>query len=313
MAEDGDGEFAFDLNEPPLEHGNEHVMALVEVNHRRKERHDRRSEKTIVLSYHFFGIILPGSELTFALLVKHLEHNASGGGGVDRERARPVSATQATRAGLASTMQAAAVASATRAAAASVTRARPASATQAAAASMSGEVERRAACLHATLKELNEANAGVLRINCGSGYRIDKGNSSGSLVNSCEDGGQEWQICVPSYLYTALNVGLHREVRTCIISNSVLLKICTLHTMNTIIYGHFTDVGYHSAKLVIFHSQYHDGSTCMYNGIMAKGMMGFASFSSCGKHKHITHIANKQLPEHSNTHKKNHYINMIKQ
>lgn len=136
---------------------------------------------------------------------------------------------------------------------------------------------------------------------------------SGSLVNSCEDGGQEWQICVPSYLYTALNVGLHREVRTCIISNSVLLKICTLHTMNTIIYGHFTDVGYHSAKLVIFHSQYHDGSTCMYNGIMAKGMMGFASFSSCGKHKHITHIANKQLPEHSNTHKKNHYINMIKQ
>uniref|UniRef100_I1QS90 Uncharacterized protein n=1 Tax=Oryza glaberrima TaxID=4538 RepID=I1QS90_ORYGL len=40
-----------------------------------------------------------------------------------------------------------------------------------------GEVERRAACLHATLKELNEASAGVLRINCGSGYRIDEGNS----------------------------------------------------------------------------------------------------------------------------------------
>ncbi|KAF2937662.1 hypothetical protein DAI22_03g065600 [Oryza sativa Japonica Group] len=51
MAEDGDGEFAFDLNEPPLEHGNEHVMALVEVNHRRKERHDRRSEKTSLSSF----------------------------------------------------------------------------------------------------------------------------------------------------------------------------------------------------------------------------------------------------------------------
>lgn len=44
-------------------------------------------------------------------------------------------------------------------------------------ASGGGEVERRAACLHATLKELNETSAGVLRINCGSGYRIDEGNS----------------------------------------------------------------------------------------------------------------------------------------
>ncbi|KAF2913144.1 hypothetical protein DAI22_10g067185 [Oryza sativa Japonica Group] len=61
MAEDGDGEFAFDLNEPPLEHGNvdfdyvqhlaEHVVAPVEVNHRRKERHDRRSEKTSLSSF----------------------------------------------------------------------------------------------------------------------------------------------------------------------------------------------------------------------------------------------------------------------
>uniref|UniRef100_I1P8A1 Uncharacterized protein n=1 Tax=Oryza glaberrima TaxID=4538 RepID=I1P8A1_ORYGL len=117
MAEDGDGEFAFDLNEPPLEHGNvdfDYVQHLA-----------------VVLSYHFFGIILPGSELTFALLVKHLEHNASGGGSVERERARP----------------------------------------------------------------------------------------SGSLVNSCEDGGQEWQICVPSYLYTALNVGLHWEMLDIILQN----------------------------------------------------------------------------------------------
>ncbi|EEE50479.1 hypothetical protein OsJ_30540 [Oryza sativa Japonica Group] len=60
MAKDGDGEFAFDLNEPPLEHGNgfdlnlplnefgvvdfdyvqhlaEHVVAPIEVNHRRKD------------------------------------------------------------------------------------------------------------------------------------------------------------------------------------------------------------------------------------------------------------------------------------
>uniref|UniRef100_A0A0E0CWB2 Uncharacterized protein n=1 Tax=Oryza meridionalis TaxID=40149 RepID=A0A0E0CWB2_9ORYZ len=42
---------------------------------------------------------------------------------------------------------------------------------------------------------------------------------SGSLVNSCEDGGQEWQICVPSYLYTALNVGLHREMLDIILQN----------------------------------------------------------------------------------------------
>uniref|UniRef100_A0A0E0DTL4 DUF7769 domain-containing protein n=1 Tax=Oryza meridionalis TaxID=40149 RepID=A0A0E0DTL4_9ORYZ len=105
---------SFKLNEPVCEDDDgdtEHVVAPVEVNHRRKyitkevrrqvyqallarsKRDGKLGKKDtravadqfglLVLSYHFFGIILPGSELTFALLVKHLEHNASGGGECD--------------------------------------------------------------------------------------------------------------------------------------------------------------------------------------------------------------------------------------
>uniref|UniRef100_A0A0D9ZUD1 DUF7769 domain-containing protein n=1 Tax=Oryza glumipatula TaxID=40148 RepID=A0A0D9ZUD1_9ORYZ len=115
MAEDGDGEFAFDLNETPLEHGNGRKDMTEEV---RKQvyqallarskngklgKKDTRvvADHCVILPFlwHFFGIILPGSELTFALLVKHLEHNASGGGGVERERARPRDASDESGAG----------------------------------------------------------------------------------------------------------------------------------------------------------------------------------------------------------------------